>query len=234
MAAFDSTAFASSTFDTGAGAAAITCTLAWAEQSEAVSAAATTSVAAAAAWVEASDTAAVVANVGVSGVVAWSEQAESAVAALSAQATAGAGWSEQGETTVIAGSIGNVVAASAAWSESGEIMVTLATVRIDASAGWAEQSDTSGFSVQVLASAGLSWTESPEGVAIAGDVGQAPTAAAYWSEAAEVFAAHVTSQAQTFARAPSGPGYTPQRNEYQARPAQIGGSRPPATQDNSR
>jgi len=31
-----------------------------------------------------------------------------------------------------------------------------------------------------------------------------------------------------FVRAPSGPGYTPQRNEYQARPASVGGVRPPA------
>jgi hypothetical protein len=33
-----------------------------------------------------------------------------------------------------------------------------------------------------------------------------------------------------YARAPAGSGYTPQRNEYQARPAQVGGARPPATE----
>jgi hypothetical protein len=33
-----------------------------------------------------------------------------------------------------------------------------------------------------------------------------------------------------YARAPAGSGYTPQRNEYQARPAQVGGARPPAVE----
>jgi hypothetical protein len=38
----------------------------------------------------------------------------------------------------------------------------------------------------------------------------------------------------TYARAPSGPGYTPQGTESQARPAQVGGTRPAATQRNNR
>lgn len=33
-----------------------------------------------------------------------------------------------------------------------------------------------------------------------------------------------------YARAPAGYGYTPQRHEYQSRPAQVGGARPPATE----
>ena len=37
-----------------------------------------------------------------------------------------------------------------------------------------------------------------------------------------------------YARAPAGSGYTPQRNEYQVRPAQVGGSRPLAIQRNVR
>jgi hypothetical protein len=37
-----------------------------------------------------------------------------------------------------------------------------------------------------------------------------------------------------FAQAPSGPGYTPHRIEQQSRPAQVGGSRPAATQRNAR
>jgi hypothetical protein len=39
---------------------------------------------------------------------------------------------------------------------------------------------------------------------------------------------------ELFARAPSGSGYAPQRNEHQSRPAQIGGGRPSATQENYR
>jgi len=37
-----------------------------------------------------------------------------------------------------------------------------------------------------------------------------------------------------YARAPSGSGYTPQRNEYQVRPAQVGDTRPPVTEKNYR
>jgi len=37
-----------------------------------------------------------------------------------------------------------------------------------------------------------------------------------------------------YARAPAGSGYTPQRNEYQARPAQVGGARPSSTEKNYR
>ncbi|MDB5822189.1 MAG: hypothetical protein JWR21_893 [Herminiimonas sp.] len=146
------------------GAATVTGSATLTEASDSANLAATAQVNAAASWTEASDTAAIAGLVG-NGVTAsavWTEQSDTATITAAATVTSAAAWTEASDSTNIAASVGNSVAGNAAWTEQNDTTAASATVRVNAAAGWAEASDLSGFSAQVLATAGIAWTETSD------------------------------------------------------------------------
>lgn len=230
----------------------------WAESSDAVAAGASVSAAAAVAWIEAGDAVSTAASVAVSGTSAWGEQGDTVALAASvvdnnvqataawvessdtiaagaqASATLAATWSEGSDTHTAAAVVGTSITATIGLTEAGDTHAALATVKVSAAVGWAEQSDFAGFAVQVLAVGGIGWAEESDTHAASVSAQTNPAASIGWTESHDLVQVAIESASLVYARAPSGPGYSPQRRESHARPAQAVSSRPASTQRNNR
>jgi hypothetical protein len=101
-----------------------------------------------------------------------------------------------------------------------------AVVGIACAAAWAEADDAVAVLVEVAAdtvSAAAAWNEADDAVNVAVNVSLDLSAAIAWVEAGDVISIAAESQI-TFARAPSGSGYSPRCNARSNRPPNIQGN----------
>lgn len=216
---------------------AVSASTAWAESTDIASLTASVKVSASAAWAEAGDVAAISASVGnsVAANITWAEASDAATITAAAQVSASTAWAEASDSASLATSVGSTVAANIAWQEQSDTVAMLTTVRVNVSAGWAEQSDLSGFSAQVLVSAGLVWLEQGDVVAVAVNASSGVSASISWVESPDIALIALASSTVVYARAPAGDGYTALRRTETTRPAATGEQdRPAATQGRCR
>lgn len=118
----------------------------------------------------------------------------------------------------LAGSAVTRVSASGSMAGAGAVLSGSASVHALVTGALATSIDLSGLVVSRVAASGslMTW------VRLAGAV------------SVRVSTAGILGEGVRYARAPAGSGYTPQRNEYQARPVQAGSTRPAAIQRNRR
>lgn len=148
---------------------------------------------------------------------------------LAPAVTAALGWTEGSEVFSASGTAtAPAVSAVIGWTEGAEAFsatgIASAPDTVSGVIGWIEGAEVFAAAGTVSAptavTATAAWTEGAESFVAAGIVVNPITAAAAWTEGADVtaIAAHSVTQ---YARAPSGNGYRPQRDERQSRPAQV-------------
>lgn len=205
----------------------------WVEQPESTATASQATASAQAAWAEAGEAISVAASAAsaLAASAAWTESAESVAIGVGLRVSLTAGWVENIDMAALTGAVGTLNSVAIAWTEGGESPAIAAAASIGTIAELAEQSETHAAAVQITARVIPAWVEGSESFAAGLDIAAPQTVEIRWTEEGEAIALAAISTAQVFARAPSGPGYAPQRSEYQLRPAQATGSR--AVQINS-
>lgn len=96
---------------------AVSAALAWTEDADVATIAATAAVSASASWTEGADTAVIAVSVAASATLSWTEEADTTTAAGVVVVSGAAGWTEASDTAAVVGSVVSDVSGTLAWTE---------------------------------------------------------------------------------------------------------------------